>query len=193
MRAGSAIILPSVLIVIIAVAWSLGWLYLSQSAAQRLDRLLAGQASAGRALVCQDRSHAGFPFRFEVTCAAPRLTIAGQDTRLVIEAKALKGIAQIYDTDQFIFEVEGPTNAQRTRQGSVLLDMQVTTGTLRASVSLKQGHLARTSLVATEIGASLARGLGSKITKISATRFAAHLRLAENNAVDVALQLDEFS
>ncbi|MFV2092127.1 MAG: DUF2125 domain-containing protein [Hyphomicrobiales bacterium] len=199
MRHSSYIVLPTVLFFLFAAAWSVGWLYIASNAEQALDRILAQQAAAGRTLVCQNRSRSGFPFRLQFTCTAPRLTIAQGQARLAMTARQLLGMSAAFNSDQFIFELEGPIEVERTEQGRVTEQISITTKTARASLSLqnrrgaRDRRVARTSLVATDISASIIQTREMQQTQASASRFAAHYRSGEDGAADIAVQLADFA
>lgn len=199
MRHSSFIVLPTVLFFLFAAAWSVGWLYIAGNAEQALDRILAQQAIAGRTLVCQNRSRSGFPFRLQFTCTAPRLTIVQGPAGLTLTARQLLGMSAAFNSDQFIFELEGPIEVERTELGLVAEQISITTKTARASLSLenrrgaRDRRVARVSLVATDISATIVQARKSQQTQASASRFAAHYRFGEDDTADIAVQLADFA
>ena len=193
MRNSSAIFLPTAVFFVIAAVWSAGWFYVSQQAGQRLDQLIDEQASAGRTLTCQERRQGGYPFRIEVTCTAPRLTLDRAGERLTVEAGELVAIAQIYDPNKIIVELAGPITSTRTVQGLATHKVSLDSATARASVSLNDGRAARISAVLTNIAATVVEVPEAKTSKFTATRLAAHARRGEDDALDVAVQLAGFT
>ena len=100
--------LPYIVLLVLAAGWSGFWFVARDRAAATLDRVLAREAERGRVWTCPNRTIAGFPFRFELTCELP--TFAGNTLRGPIEGRVtrLLALAQIYDPDLVIIRLEGP-------------------------------------------------------------------------------------
>ncbi len=59
---------PFVLLLLLAIAWSIAWVVIRNRTAEALDGWIAAEARAGREWTCGDRSIVGYPFRIEVVC-----------------------------------------------------------------------------------------------------------------------------
>jgi hypothetical protein len=100
--------LPYVVLLVLAAGWSGFWFVARDRAAATLDRVLSREAERGRVWTCPNRTIAGFPFRFELTCELP--TFAGNTLRGPIEGRVtrLLALAQLYDPNLVIIRLEGP-------------------------------------------------------------------------------------
>ena len=100
--------LPYILLIVLAVTWSIFWFIGRDRAAATLDRAIVREAERGRIWTCPNREIAGFPFRFEVTCEMP--TFAGNTVRGPVEGRVtrLVALAQVYDPSLVIVRLEGP-------------------------------------------------------------------------------------
>jgi hypothetical protein len=98
--------LPFLALLALAAAWSGAWFHLAGRAEAALERRLAAEAAAGRRLDCRERTVSGFPFRFEVICDRPVLTLAAP--ALTLSAERLHTAMQVYDPSLVIAEIAGP-------------------------------------------------------------------------------------
>jgi hypothetical protein len=151
---------PFVLLLLVAVAWTVAWFVIQDRVNDGLDRWLAAEGQAGRQWTCQDRSVGGYPFRIEVTCAALRL----QRGEVSASLGRVQSVAQVYQPRHVITEVGGPlrlTDGRITVQGTwQLLEASVrgsSTGVQRASLVAEAPNLQVTGAAPTEIGLSSQR------------------------------------
>jgi hypothetical protein len=94
-----------------AVAWSAFWFYAASRVDEKFDGWKQREARSGRTYDCASKSVAGFPFRMEVTCANPVVTLASQTAsgvKLKAQLKSILVLAQIYDPTKIIAEFTGP-------------------------------------------------------------------------------------
>ena len=98
--------LPFLALLALAAAWSAAWFHLAGRAEAELERRLAAEAAAGHRFDCAGRAVSGFPFRFEVICDRPVLTLAAPE--LTLSAERLHAAMQIYDPSLVIIETAGP-------------------------------------------------------------------------------------
>lgn len=124
-----------VLVLVLAAAWSGFWFYAASHVDEKFDEWRTREAKSGRAYECASRSVAGFPFRMEVSCESPVVTLTSQtadQVQLTARLKDILVVAQVYDPTKIIAEFTGPaTVASRGETPSVVANW--TTG--RASAS----------------------------------------------------------
>ena len=100
-----------VLVLVAAVAWTGFWFYAASHVDEKFDEWRTREAKSGRSYECASRSVAGFPFRMEVRCADPVVTLTSQTadrTQLTARLKDILVIAQVYDPTKIIAEFTGP-------------------------------------------------------------------------------------
>src|ERR1700756_4454377 len=66
------------LLLIAAIAWSAFWFFAASQVDVQADAWRAHEARSGRIYDCAKRSVAGFPFRLEISCESPSVTLASQ-------------------------------------------------------------------------------------------------------------------
>ena len=98
-----------------AGAWSAFWFYAASQVDEKFDGWRVREAKSGRTYECVNRSVAGFPFRMEVRCETPTVTLVSQTpeqlatrTQLTAQLKDILVLAQIYDPTKIIAEFTGP-------------------------------------------------------------------------------------
>ena len=99
------------LVLIAAAAWSRFWFYAASHVDEKFDEWRTREAKSGRAYECASRSVAGFPFRMEVRCGDPVVTLTSQTadrTQLTARLKDILVVAQVYDPTKIIAEFTGP-------------------------------------------------------------------------------------
>jgi hypothetical protein len=109
-RVWPVLVLPA-LLVVAAVAWSIFWFYAASHVDQKFEEWRGREAKSGRVYECADRSVAGFPFRLEVNCRNPVVTLTAQtadQTQLTARLKNILVVAQVYDPSRIIAEFTGP-------------------------------------------------------------------------------------
>ncbi len=129
---------PYVALLVLAVAWSVGWVLIRARAVSEIDGFLAREAAAGRTWDCPGRSVTGYPFRIEVRCEALRL--ARSDLTLALGP--VVAVAQVYQPGHVIVEAKGPL---RLKEGGTTLDADWRG--LEASVHAALAGFQRLSLV----------------------------------------------
>ncbi len=130
---------PFVLLLLVAIAWSVAWFVIRNRAAEALDSWVAAEARNGRQWTCQDRQIGGYPFRIEIICGSLGLKHG------VVNASfgRVESVAQVYQPRLVITEIEGPL---RLTDGAVTV--QGTWDLLQASVHVAPNGLQRLSLAA---------------------------------------------
>lgn len=130
-RFGRRVLWLGFFIIALAVGWSFAWHWLSARAGELLDGQIAAAAERGTVLNCPERSVAGFPFRFELSCTEPRLTLA-RAGNLEIAAKRLRLIAMVWRPNHFVADLDGPADVNDPATGTAYtLTWQRGQGSLR--------------------------------------------------------------
>ena len=175
---------PAAIVVAIAAAWSCYW-YLGHSG-QKLafERWQAHEARAGREFHCDDVSHGGFPFRFEMTCGNPRMTIHDGDTQAVVRAKTVRTIALAYAPNQVIAEFDGPLYIERDDGSVIETAWNAARMSMRISPILDDGRLkvSRADLQVDAPLVNLIASPGRTSLAYRAEAFEAHVRASEAGA-----------
>ncbi len=100
-----------VLLLIVAIAWSGFWFFAASQVDVQADAWRAREAKSGRVYDCARRSVAGFPFRLEIRCADPSVSLFSQAAGTPLMTAKLDEIlvvAQVYDPKRIIAEFKGP-------------------------------------------------------------------------------------
>ncbi len=167
---------PFVLLLLVAVAWSVAWFFIRDRAGDMLDTWLASEATQGRQWTCADRTIAGYPFRIELVC--PALTL--KQGTVNASFGRVEAIAQVYQPRLVIAEIGGPlrvTDGRATVQGSW--------DVLQASIHATPTGFQRLSLAATNPKLTVA-GLTPQEIATSGQRLEMHLRPNPNRVQDKA-------
>ncbi len=176
---------PFVLLLLLAIAWSIAWFVIRNRAADALDSWLAAEARSGRQWTCGDRTIAGYPFRIEIVCNSLDLK-RGAVTASFGRTEA---VAQVYQPRRIITEVAGPL---RVTDGAVTV--QGTWDLLQASINATPAGLQRLSLAATAPKVTVT-GMGGGEIAGSGSRLELHVRpnpsRAGEQARDVAASVTE--
>ncbi len=148
--------LPFAILLGIIVAWSGFWFYARHRAEQALDAWLALEKLAGRTWSCPERTIDGYPFRMQITCAAPSFVgpLKGENGRPVQVTGRLGGFvaeALVYQPNRLIATLTGPLQIESADGRGAT----VTWRSLRASVEGKPDHLGPFSLVADDAAVQL--------------------------------------
>jgi hypothetical protein len=176
---------PFVLLLLVAVAWSIGWFIIRNRAAEAVDGWLAAEARDGRQWTCTDRSIGGYPFRIEIVCN----TLDLKQGAVSASFGRTEAVAQVYQPRRVITEVAGPlkvTDGRVTVQGSWNL--------LQASIHAEQAGLQRLSVAADAPKVTIT-GLGSGEIAASGKHLEFHVRpdpaRAAEKAHDVAASVTQ--
>ena len=185
-RYGRRVVLLGLFLATLAAGWSFTWNWLATRAGQLLDDRLAVAAERGTVLRCPERTVSGFPFRFEMSCTEPRLTLARAGD-LAIAAKRLRLVAMIWRPNHFVADLDGPAEVTDPASGAAYtLAWQRGQGSLRFGLE----GIAQASLVFDAV--KLAPAAGTKGVSAEAAAFALHGRPATSDvspatSYDIAL------
>jgi hypothetical protein len=107
----------------LAAAWCAFWFYAASQVDEKFDGWRTREAKSGRTYECAGRSVAGFPFRLEVKCDKPVISLAGQTAAqfashvpLTARLGEILAIAQVYDPTRVIAEFTGPATVSESGQ-----------------------------------------------------------------------------
>ncbi|HEY0218866.1 MAG TPA: DUF2125 domain-containing protein [Afipia sp.] len=107
----------------LAAVWSAFWFYAASQVDEKFDGWRTQEAKSGRTYECADRSVAGFPFRLEVRCGKPVISLAAQTaaqlaSRVPLTARLgeILAVAQVYDPTRVIAEFKGPVTVSESGQ-----------------------------------------------------------------------------
>lgn len=157
---------PFALLLLLAVAWSVGWVVIRERTIAGMDEWVAAEAAAGRRWDCTDRTSGGYPFRVELTCAG--LAFNGQGMKASLGP--VLAVAQVYRLGHVIVEARGPL---RVEAGAAKAETRWRL--LQASVVFSSGAFQRLALVADHPSLSLSEPDGTPYSA-SARRFEVHAR-----------------
>lgn len=115
------IFVPFALLLLAAIGWSGFWFYASHEVDAQFRAWQEREAKSGRVYDCGRREVGGFPFRFEVRCTDPVISLTAQTARqfatgtpLTAKLGQILAVAQIYDPTRVIAEFKGPVTAGET-------------------------------------------------------------------------------
>lgn len=112
-----------VLLLIAAAAWSVFWFFAASQVDVQADAWRAREAKSGRVYDCARRSVAGFPFRLEVRCEDPSVSLFAQAARTPLMTAKLGEIlvvAQVYDPKRLIAEFKAPATVTNGSDSAAL-------------------------------------------------------------------------
>lgn len=178
---------PFILLLLVAVAWSIAWFVIRNRSGEMLDRWMATEASQGRQWTCTDRTIAGYPFRIELVCDALTLKQGAVNASF----GRVEAIAQVYQPRLVIAEIGGPLRVTDGRA-----NVEGRWNLLQASIHATQTGFQRLSLAATNPKFTVA-GLTPQEITTSGQRLEMHLRphpaRAQEKAYDAALSVRQAS
>lgn len=106
-----------------AIAWCGFWFYAASQADEQFDGWRAREARSGRAYDCERQSVGGFPFRLELRCVKPVVSLTAQTAEqlasgapLTARLSEILAVAQIYDPSRAIAEFKGPATLAESGQ-----------------------------------------------------------------------------
>jgi hypothetical protein len=113
-RSRWGLFIAPVLLLIAAIAWTAFWFFAASQVDVQADAWRAHEANSGRIYDCAKRSVAGFPFRLEISCDSPSVTLASQTAqaanRFTAKLDQILVVAQVYDPKHVIAEFSGPAS-----------------------------------------------------------------------------------
>lgn len=117
---------PFVLMLVVAIGWSIGWLWLRGQTEQRMDATALSLKSRGYDLSWESRTFSGYPFRMDVRLVNARVA---EPSGWALRAPELSGEANAYDIGHWV--IVAPAGVVMTRP--INGDVSITGQALRAS------------------------------------------------------------
>ncbi len=102
------VLAPTLLLLALAGGWSAFWFYAAHRADGAINVWLAREASHGRVYACDKRTLRGFPFRAELVCDGVTAKAPADGGPVVMTAPRFTAVAQVYDPNRVIGELDGP-------------------------------------------------------------------------------------
>jgi hypothetical protein len=102
------ILAPLLVVLALAAAWTGFWFYAARTADRVMAAWIEREAGVGRLYTCASRTIGGYPFRIEARCTDPTVELRGGSAPVVIKARQVLAVAQVYQPDLVIAEVTGP-------------------------------------------------------------------------------------
>ena len=166
--------LAPVLLLVLAILFSIGWLVVSRQVEARLDAMISEEAAKGRSWSCDNRRVAGYPFRIEIECINARIKDSGPSQN---EARLsrLGAVAQVYDPTLIIIEAQGPLLVLSKEQ----LIASVEWSSLRSSVHISGVQPDRLSISGE--GVSIKAQLNGQPSNLAFAHGEFHLRIKPEN------------
>ncbi|RTL53528.1 MAG: DUF2125 domain-containing protein [Bradyrhizobiaceae bacterium] len=107
----------------LAALWSAFWFYAASQVDEKFDGWRMREAKSGRTYECSERGVAGFPFRLEVRCEKPVISLTGQTAAqlashvpLTARLEEILAVTQVYDPTRVIAEFKGPVTVAESGQ-----------------------------------------------------------------------------
>ncbi len=166
-------------IIVATIAYTGAWFWVASQIVKGTETVIADAALKGQTVTCDQAAAIGYPFRMGLTCAKTGFTDPAQN--LKIEAGAFRSAAQIYQPRHIIGELDGPLRFTANNINPLTANWALA----HASYSGNGGLPARVSL---EIEKPVVTETTTQIG--IATLAAFHMRLGENNQVDLASNID---
>ena len=186
-RKNSRYVLPVGALAFAALGWTAFWFFAANRVETTLDDWTAREASHGRIWTCPQRRTAGYPFRIEVSCAAPTFSGPAGKSDVKGSVGRLSAFAQIYQPNLVLADIDGPLVVYSGDGGK----LEMAWSRLRLSLRSRPQTLERLSLQGAD-GKLTTSFNGAEIAQISAAEFEAHVRQTperQDNAYDLALNL----
>ena len=178
------VMVPTLIVLFLAVAWSGLWFYASRVADRTIGEWIEREAQVGRIYGCASRAIGGFPFRFELRCANPTVELRGGSVPIVLKARELLAVAQIYRPDLLIAEVSGPMTVGNVGEPAAF---SVDWALLQASVRGLPAAPERVSIVFDRARLNHAGGAADLIASADKAEF--HVRRATGDAANPAFDI----
>ncbi len=156
------IVAPLILVLLLAVGWSVFWLTASTKAMGVVDQVLAREKARGLEITCADRSIGGYPFKFLLDCTSLKITQQTPSGEIKLTASRLVAVVRAYDFNHIIGELYGPfeltSGRKRNSDGKVVEVKKLfsgNAGTVTSSLILQDQALKETTVVIRDLTGTL--------------------------------------
>jgi hypothetical protein len=102
------IFVPFVVVVLLAAAWTAFWFHAAAAARSALADWQEEEARAGHSYSCASHGFGGYPFRIEARCDEAAAEVRSPQGSLVIKAKSIAAVSQVYQPTLLVAEISGP-------------------------------------------------------------------------------------
>lgn len=191
-RVSFGVFVPMAMLAVAALLWTLVWYSAATRTRVALADWRAEFATQGGELICAHEDSGGYPFRLEFRCTDPVVRISTGAVGYVVTAKKLIAVAQAYDTQHMIFEINAPFRLERGSTGMQPL-ASAESGVVRTSLEFEDGRASRLSTVfpawrAVLDGVGAAGPAGGIAQVIGAQSSELHIRARPGeDAIDIAI------
>ena len=103
--------------VVLAAVWVSLWIFGRDRIVAEMDARLDRLAEAGVEIVCPERTVGGFPFRMEIACRDPGLSVPARGVGGSVAA--LRVVAQVWNPRLILLEADGPMVFESPREGRI--------------------------------------------------------------------------
>lgn len=177
---------PYVLLLILILGWSAGWVFLRMSAAREMDQTAERLRAAGYQVSWATRDVGGYPFRLNTRLTDVRL---GEPSGWAITAPELKTEAAVYQLGRWTAVAPQGVTLQRPQGGPVTIRGQA----LRASLSdigKRPPHLIVEGLKLTFTPQGDSQGAGAPYPFTTADRMILDLRPGPDDQAALLMKID---
>jgi hypothetical protein len=171
------IVLPTVIVGVVAVLWTVGWFFAVSKVEDVLGRWRAREAQAGRIHNCAQQSIGGYPFRIEIHCTNSTTELANLDPPLLIAIPAVLAAAQAYQPTLLISEYTSPLTITDGNKARLVAKWRLAQSSFRGRPSAPQ----RVSLAVDGLNAEQLTG---EPLVVKAKRVELHARLVSGTLRD---------
>jgi hypothetical protein len=184
------VVAPLLGVVVLAAIWTAFWFYASSTAQATLTRWREQESRLGRTYTCGSQTTGGYPFRMEVRCIDAAVEMRAFQPALMISAKSLLIVAQVYDPTLFIGEITGPLIVTEAGgQDSLIATWQLAQISVRGRPNAPE----RLSIAADDLRLDRGRE-GGGVRLAAANHIELHARVdpastSENLAADLVVRL----
>jgi len=112
------IVAPLILVLLLAVGWSVYWMVASTKAMAVFDQVLAREKAKGLEISCADRRIGGYPFKFLLDCTKLQIIRQTPSGQINLTASRLVVVVRAYDFNHMIGELYGPFELATGRKDS---------------------------------------------------------------------------
>ena len=137
------IVAPLLMLLVLAAAWTGFWFYAARKADHMMAAWIEREATVGRLYSCASRTIGGYPFRIEARCTEPTVELRSGAAPVIIKARQILAVAQVYQPDLLIADATGPMTVTEPGAAPLTGDWSL----LQASVRGLPSQLERVSLV----------------------------------------------
>ncbi|WP_448950727.1 DUF2125 domain-containing protein [Labrys neptuniae] len=191
-RSSRRIFLPTILFVLVAIAWSGFWWYASTRLESEWNRFIAKQAELGRQIKCGEQAVGGYPFRLEMHCGKATVDSTKAGRPFSAALAEVNAVAQVYQPNKVVLEAKGPvTLTDKADAGATLTaDWQ----SAEASMAIWTSGPQNAAVVIKGLSGTVKRG-DQSINLVEGGNVEVHIRLAEGTnaapgAYDLAADVD---